>query len=173
MTRSLADLYPDWPQYARRVRDGVKDLDAAALDLRVGPDHAPIWALAAHLAGTRAYWLCGIFEQPGAETTPFPEPLTGIGWEDDLDHPRSGEELAWALDTTWAIVAGVLERWTVDDLGATAIRPLPDGTPQIHTRASVLNRLVSHDAFHGGEISQLLGRHGLPPIDLWRRLPPT
>lgn len=173
MTRPLAELYPDWPQYARRVRDGVKDLDAAALDLRVGPDHAPIWALAAHLAGTRTYWLCGIFEQPGAERTPFLEPMTGIGWEDDLDHPRSGEELAWALDSTWAIVADVLERWTVDDLSATAIRPLPDGTPQIHTRASVLNRLVSHDAFHGGEISQLLGRHGLPPIDLWRRLPPT
>ena len=38
-----------------------------------------------------------------------------------------------------------------------------------HTRASVLNRLFSHDAFHAGEISQLLGLHHLPEIDLWRR----
>lgn len=38
-----------------------------------------------------------------------------------------------------------------------------------HTRASILNRMLSHDAFHAGEISQLLGRHGLPVIDLWRR----
>jgi uncharacterized damage-inducible protein DinB len=41
-----------------------------------------------------------------------------------------------------------------------------------HTRASILNRLVTHEAFHGGEISQLLGVHGLPPIDLWRRPSP-
>jgi uncharacterized damage-inducible protein DinB len=173
MSRSLADLHPDWPQYATRLRDGVKDLTPEQLDLRIGPDHAPIWALTAHVAGTRAYWLCGVFEQPGAETTPFTEPLTGPGWEDDLTHPRSGAELAWALDTTWAVIRDVLERWTVDDLERTASRISPDGTAQVHTRASVLDRLISHEAFHAGEISQLLGRHDLPPIDLWRRRPPT
>ena len=89
MDRSVASLYRDWPQYAARIRDGVKDLSADQLALRAGPEHAPIWALAAHIAGTRVYWLC------------------------------------------------------------------------------------SHDAFHAGEISQLLGRHDLPPIDLWARRPPT
>ncbi len=54
------------------------------------------------------------------------------------------------------------------DLGSTAERTR-DGVVQIHTRASVLNRIFTHDAFHAGEISQLLGLHGLPPIDLWRR----
>lgn len=171
MSRPLADLYPDWPQYAARIRGAVADLDAAGLDLRMGPGHAPIWALAAHVAGTRVYWLCGVFGEPGAETTPFIDAASGIGWEDDPDHPRTGAELASALDAGWAIVVDVLGRWTVDDLGLTASRIAPDGTPQVHTRASVLNRLMSHDAFHGGEISQLLGRHDLPPIDLWRRRP--
>jgi uncharacterized damage-inducible protein DinB len=163
-----ADVYPDWPQYAARLRDAVKDLTADQLAFRVGPEHAPIWALAAHVAGSRAYWLCGVFEQPGAATTPFPEPASGIGWEDDEGHPRSGEELWWALDSTWAVVADCLARWSVDDLDATASR-LRDGIPQVHRRGSVLNRLFSHDAFHAGEISQLLGRHGLPAIDLWAR----
>lgn len=171
MTRPLAELYPDWPQYAARIRDSVATLDAAALDLRAGPEHAPIWALAAHVAGARVYWLCGVFREPGAETTPFLDPASGIGWEDDLDHPRTGVELAGALDAGWAIVADVLTRWTVDDLERTATRSGPDGTAQLHTRASVLNRIMSHDAFHGGEISQLLGLHDLPPIDLWRRRP--
>jgi hypothetical protein len=40
---------------------------------------------------------------------------------------------------------------------------------QIHTRRSILLRLLSHDAFHCGEISQLLGANGLPAIDLWAR----
>jgi hypothetical protein len=43
-----------------------------------------------------------------------------------------------------------------------------DGQPQSHTRTSVLQRLFSHDAYHCGELSQTLGIHGLPQIDLWR-----
>ena len=169
MERSAALLYPDWPQYAARLRDAVRGLSADALALRVGPDHTPIWALAAHVAGARVYWLCGVFGEPGAELTPF----TGgdVGWEDDESHPRSGDELASALDSSWDVVRSCLERWSVDDLDRTAVRVRGD-VRQVHSRASVLNRLFSHDAFHAGEISQLLGRHALPPIDLWvRRLP--
>ena len=171
MNRPVADLYPDWPQYAQRLRDGVAGLEARALDLRMGPEHGPIWALAAHVAGTRVYWLCGVFEEVAAVATPFVEPRSGVGWEDDPGHPRTGTELAGALDASWTVVADVLGRWLVEDLGRTATRLAPDGTPQVHTRGSVLNRLLSHDAFHAGEISQLLGRHDLPPIDLWRRRP--
>ena len=42
------------------------------------------------------------------------------------------------------------------------------GKTQTHTRRSVLMRLITHDAYHSGEISQILGVHGLPEIDLWR-----
>ena len=172
MDRSVGSLYPDWPQYATRIRDAVKDLTADQLALRAGPEHAPIWALAAHMAGARVYWLCGVFEEPGAERTPFPAPLTDLGWEDDETHPRSGAELAWALDSSWEIVRDCLAHWSPDDMERTAAR-LRDGVTQLHSRASVLNRLFSHDAFHAGEISQLLGLHHLPPIDLWARRPPT
>jgi hypothetical protein len=163
----IRDAFPDWPQYAARLAAAVRDLTDADLAIRAGPDHAPIWALAAHCAGTRTYWLCHVFGQPGAERTPFADPA-GLGWEDDLDHPRSGTELAAALESTWGVVADTLERWTVADLRSTAERTR-DGVVQVHTRASVLNRIFTHDAFHAGEISQLLGLHGLPPIDLWRR----
>jgi uncharacterized damage-inducible protein DinB len=171
VTLSAASIYPDWPQYSARIRDRVKDLTAEQLALRAGPEHGQIWQLAAHLAGTRVFWLSGIFGEPGADKTPFPSPLTDDGWEDDETHPRSGAELAWALDSTWNLVSGCLERWSIESLGQTATRPRPDGTLAVHSRASVLNRMISHDAFHGGEISQLLGLHHLPPIDLWVRQP--
>ena len=45
-------------------------------------------------------------------------------------------------------------------------RKMPTGT-RIHTRQSVLMRMISHDAYHCGELSQTLGIHGLPQIDLW------
>jgi uncharacterized damage-inducible protein DinB len=172
MDHSVSSLYPDWPQYAESIRGAVKDLTADQLDLRAGPEHGPIWALAAHVAGTRVYWLCGVFEETGAERTPWTAPLTDEGWEDDLAHPRSGDELTWALDSSWQVVRDCLERWSVDDLHRTAAR-VRDGVTQRHSRASVLNRMCSHDAFHGGEISQLLGLHHLPPIDLWARQPPS
>jgi uncharacterized damage-inducible protein DinB len=146
----------------------VRHLDAAGLALRAGPEHAPVWALAAHAAGARTYWLCGWLGEAGAERTPFPDPAGGIGWEDDEAHPRTGEELAWALDSTFAVVEDCLARWTADDLAFAVTRSV-GGVERTHTRASILNRLCSHDAFHAGEISQLLGVHGLPEIDLWRR----
>jgi hypothetical protein len=172
MSRSAATLFPDWPQYAARVRDAVRDLTEDQLAISAGPGHDPIWALAAHTAGARIYWLCGVFGEPGAARTPFPDPLSGVGWEDDLSHPRTGAEVAWALDSSFDVVRDVLERWSVDELAMTATRTW-DGVTQVHSRASVLDRMLTHDAFHAGEISQLLGLHALPAIDLWARRPPT
>ena len=42
------------------------------------------------------------------------------------------------------------------------------GKTQIHTRESVLMRMITHEAYHNGEISLVLGTHGLPEIDVWR-----
>jgi hypothetical protein len=42
------------------------------------------------------------------------------------------------------------------------------GRPQVHARGSILQRLFTHDAYHCGELSQTLGIHRLPQIDLWR-----
>jgi uncharacterized damage-inducible protein DinB len=171
MERRAAFVFPDWPQYNARLRDAVVGLNAEQLAIRAGPEHGAIWQLTAHCAGTRIFWLCGIFGEAGAAETPFLNPLTDDGWEDDESHPRSAEELAWALDSTWRVVAATLDRWTVDSLDQTATRPRADGTLAVHSRASVLNRMISHDAFHGGEISQLLGLHHLAPIDLWIKPP--
>ena len=41
------------------------------------------------------------------------------------------------------------------------------GAPQTHSRTSVLQRLLSHEAYHCGELSQTLGVAGLRQIDLW------
>src|SRR5690242_13093317 len=103
MASSVASIYQDWPQHNARLRDAVRFLTAEQLDIRAGPEHAAIWQLAAHAAGTRIYWLCTVLGEPGADRTPFTDP-EGEGWEDDPAHPRSGEELAWALDSTFGVV---------------------------------------------------------------------
>lgn len=168
MSRTLASLYPDWQQHAARIRDAIAGLSDEQLALRAGPQHGQIWQLVAHVAGTRVYWLCGVFGQPGADRTPWTHPLTDEGWEDDEAHPRSAVELVSVLDASWEIIRGALERWPVDELELTAKREI-NGMTQVHSRASVLNRLFSHDAFHAGEVSQLLGLHHIGAIDLWAR----
>ena len=47
------------------------------------------------------------------------------------------------------------------------------GTVQSHSRSSILQRLLTHEAYHCGELSQTLGIHGLPQIDLWRSVEPA
>ena len=167
---SIRPFYADSTQYRSRLVDAVRDLTPSQLALNAGTDHAPIWALAAHCAGTRTYWLCGVLGEPGAETTPFPDPLDGLGWEDDLEHPRSAAELVFALESTGAIVERCLDTWTPEMLEVEFERRYGE-IRQVHSRRSILLRLLSHDAFHSGEISQVLGVNGLPAIDLWARRP--
>jgi uncharacterized damage-inducible protein DinB len=163
---SVLSFYDQWPQYNRRMVEVVRALDDDGLAVRPAPDGWPIWATVAHTAGARVYWLCVVLGEPGLETAPYIEP-TGEGWEDDPDHPRNSDELVMALRTSWAVVADCLERWTPEMLGDTAVRTWR-GQSRLHTRGSVLQRLVTHDAYHCGQLSQTLGTHDLPQIDLWR-----
>jgi uncharacterized damage-inducible protein DinB len=162
----IRPFYDRWPQYNRRLTEVVGAMTEEQLAIRPDPERMPIWATVGHTAGVRVYWLCAVLGEPGAETTPF-DPTATEGWEDDLDHPRGAAELVVALDTTWAIIDRILDRWTPGMLGEAVERFYGDQR-QIHSRASILQRLLTHEAYHCGELSQTLGIHGLPQIDLWR-----
>ncbi len=136
----MAPLFKGWQLQNERLVAALRPLTADQLTLPVGSPTWPIWASASHIAGVRPYWLCTVFGEPGAETTPFAG-MSDAGWEDDLSHPRRAAELVGALESTWKIVD-----------------------------QSVLFRLVTHDAYHTSEISLTLGSAGLGAIDLWRGL---
>lgn len=163
---SVAPLYDGWGKCDARLVEALRSLSSEQLKLRAAPSQWPIWAIAAHTAGARVYWLCGVLKEKGAETTPFSDPLSGLGWEDDEDTPRGADELVRLFEATWKIVDDCLARWTPQMLNDEFQRER-NGKIQIHSRQSVIMRLITHDAYHAGEISQILGTHGLPEIDLW------
>ena len=165
-TSNIRLFYGMWPQYNRRLREVIGAMSPEQLAVRPAPNLWPIWATVGHTAGTRVYWLTAVLGEPGAEATPF-DPNAEDGWEDDLDHPRSAEELAEALDSTFRIIEGCLDRWTPEMLAEHVERRYGDQV-QVHTRASILQRMFTHEAYHCGELSQTLGIHDLPQIDLWR-----
>jgi uncharacterized damage-inducible protein DinB len=161
---AVGSLYEGWAQINARLVERAGALTFQQLQL-VGVDGWPLWALLAHVAGARVYWLCGVFDQPGADGTPFADPFAE-GWEDRLEVPRRADELVRALSSTWQVVESCLSRWNPEDLMNTAARE-HGGEIQLHSRASVLTRLATHDAFHCGEASLLLGINGLPAVDPW------
>jgi uncharacterized damage-inducible protein DinB len=168
MRDSVAPFYEGWRQMNDRLAETIGSLSADDLAWTPAPHMWPIWALAGHLAGARVYWLCAILKEPGADSTPFTDP-SGEGWEDDLSRSRDADELVHALRSSWNVVERCLRRWTPDMLAAEFHRER-NGAVQIHTRQSILIRLITHDASHCGEISQTLGSHGRAEIDLWAGL---
>ncbi len=132
---SIGPIFAGWERYNECIIDGLRGRSAGDLALSVGSTYLPIWAIAGHAAAARVYWLCSVFGEPGAETTPFTDP-TGFGWEDDLDTPRSAEELVGAFESSWRIIASCLERWTPAMLEET-FRRERRGQVQLHTRQSV------------------------------------
>jgi uncharacterized damage-inducible protein DinB len=162
---TIRPAYHMWPQYNRRLREVVAAMTNEQLAIRPSAEGLPIWATVGHTAAMRVYWLCDVIGEPGAETTPFGAEISD--WADDLDHPRGADELANALDSTFRILDGCLDRWTPEMLPEEIQRDY-DGTVQVHTRSSILQRLLTHEAWHCGELSQTLGINGLPQIDLWR-----
>jgi len=171
-SQRVAPFYDGWQLANERLIQRIGTLTVEQLQLRAAPHLWPIWAITAHTAGVRPYWLCHICKEPGAERTPFAG-FVNEGWEDDLSHPRQADELVSALRSTWTIVEDCLNRWTPAMLQDAFERKVPGGT-QMHTRQSVLMRLVTHDAYHCGEIAQALGMHGLEEVDIWTgRVPLT
>ena len=163
--QNLAPFYDGWRFAQERLVQRIGELSPHELELRAAPHLWPIWAITAHTAGTRPYWLCHICKEPGAERTPFAGSYDQ-GWEDDLDHPRGASELVSALQSTWTIVEDCLDRWTPAMLQDEFLREI-NGQVQLHTRQSILMRMITHDAYHCGEIAQTLGMHGLKEVDIW------
>lgn len=168
---TLEAVYGDWRLYNDLVVEAIRGMSSEELALRAPSDDPasstswPIWAIAGHTAGVRVYWLCVVMGVSGAEATPFNDVARG-GWEDDLDHPRSAEELTLAWTTTWEVVQRALAVWTPAMLDEPVA--VGQGEAASHfTRRSLLLRLVTHEAYHVGEIVVIQAIHGWPQIDLW------
>jgi hypothetical protein len=125
-----------------------------------------MWATVGHAACQRVFWLCEFAGEPGAETTRFTDAGNNCPGDDDLENVLDAGQLVEALDSTFRIVEGCLDRWTLEMLDEEIRRP-DYGPDWVHLRGSVIQRVFSHDVWHCAELNETLGRAGLPLIDLW------
>ncbi len=166
MSETIRPAYSNWRIYNRQVRDVVAGLTAEQLALRPRPDGWPAWAILGHAACQRVFWLCDFAGEPGAAESPFPDAAFNCPGDDDLDTVLSPAALADALDSTFAIVERCLDTWTIASLGEVLRRPEWDDS-WVHTRGSVIQRVLAHDIYHFSEASVALGAAGVPAFDLW------
>jgi hypothetical protein len=163
---SIRPAYVTWPKVNQRLRDVVAALTDEQLAIRPSPERWPIWATVGHAACQRVFWLCDFAGAPGAETTRFTNAGYDCPGDDDLEHVLSADQLVEALDSTFHIVEECLDGWTAGSL-AEVIRREDLGEDWVHTRGAVIQRVFSHDVWHCAELSDTLGRAGLPQIDIW------
>ncbi|MBX3050638.1 MAG: DinB family protein [Caldilineaceae bacterium] len=157
MTTTLISLFAGWDVHHQRIVKMIGPLTPEQLLLRSAPQMWHVSVLAAHIIGARAFWFHEIMREGPAGIAHW----SGL---DDVDESaRTVERLVQGLDETWAMIAGMLERCTPDDLGTTFERVYPTHTRRF-TRQSLILRVLTHDAHHAGEISQILGMHGVAGI---------
>jgi hypothetical protein len=169
---TIRPAYSKWPEYNRRLREVIGAMSEEQLSLQQ-PGHGPgshepwpAWATVGHTACQRVFWLCDFAGEPRADTTPFTNAPYDCPGDDDLEHVLDADALVAALDSTFRIVEGCLDRWTLDMLDEELHRPEWDDS-WVHTRGSVIQRVFSHDVYHCAQLNQTLGVAGLPQIDLW------
>jgi uncharacterized damage-inducible protein DinB len=163
---TIRSAYSKWPDYNRRLCDVVAAMTDEQLALRPSLERWPLWATVGHAACQRVFWLCDFAGEPGAETTRFTNAGYDCPGDDDLEHVLSPDALAEALDSTFRIVDGCLDRWTLAMLDEEIRRPDWDGS-WVHTRGAVIQRVFTHDVYHAAELNETLGVAGLPQIDFW------
>jgi len=163
---TIRPAYGDWPGINQRLREAVADLTDEQLARSPAPDRWPLWATVGHLACQRVFWLCDAAGEPGAGSTPFPNAAFDCPGDDDLDHALDADALADALDASFRIVDGCLDRWTPDMLNEVLRHP-EWGESWAHPRGWVIARVYAHDVYHCAEINEILGAAGLPQVDPW------
>jgi uncharacterized damage-inducible protein DinB len=162
---SLAQVYKGWDQYQQQLVTAIAPLSPDQLRLCAAPHLRALGPQVAHVIATRARWfyldlkehdvaLEALMEWDG--WTPH------AGWVQPAE--RTAAELVSGLQATWQAIQAALERWTTADL--EEIFPPTFPGEESFTRQFVLWHVIEHDLHHGGELSFVLGMHGLTALQL-------
>jgi uncharacterized damage-inducible protein DinB len=156
----LRVIYAGWHTYQDLLLPALTGLTAESLALSAAPGLRTIGGTASHMIGARARWFHQVLGEGG-------EAFAAFGTWDRPGQPVcTAAELVAGLTATWEGMQSAILRWTPVEWAQTYPGNSGWGTPDPIVRDWVIWHLIEHDLHHGGEISLLLGMHGLPAPDL-------
>jgi uncharacterized damage-inducible protein DinB len=156
---TLEVIYENWRVHHERLRGSLEGLTVEQLRLQPAAGMWPLGQIAQHIISTRAGWFSGTLQDEDEAMRAY------MDWGEPDSPERSGEELALALDETFSFIESRVRRWTSEERAVT----FPDewdGQVYYVSRSWVIYHVLEHDVHHGGEISLVLGMHGLPVPDI-------
>ncbi len=157
----FAGLLRGWEVYQQRLIEAIRPLSAEQLAaLRVGDGLRSAGMIAAHIVAARVRWLRQVLGEGDEDLDRW------ANWDRKGAPIPGGEELAHALEESWGPLRAGLERWTPADYEQPFTSIEDDGQEVTDTRGWVVWHLIEHDLHHGGELSLLLGSHGLPGVEI-------
>ena len=165
-TATIRPAYSKWADYNKRLREVVGGLTDEQLLLKPSAERWPLWAtdrprpLPARLLAVR------LRRRARSRYDLFHQCRLQRPGDDDTENVLNAQQLVEAVDTTFQIVDGCLDRWTLSSLEETLRRPEWDDS-WVHTRGAVIQRVFSHDVYHIAEANEILAAYGIGPVDLW------
>jgi uncharacterized damage-inducible protein DinB len=157
---TLTTFYTSWKMYQDHIKGAIAPLTTEQLGLRAAPHLRSIGENALHIVGCRAFWFAEFLGEDGGEGMEMYVDWNEAALKLGAQVPGAAE-LVQGLDRTWQFMEDCLARWSSDDMRQT----FPDdwdGERVDLPRAWVVWHVLEHDLFHGGEMSLLLGMHGIP-----------
>ncbi len=159
-TDRLSFVYQGWDGYQLSLAKAIETLTPEQLAFRACPEMLSVGELAWHIADGRVFWFRRMGVPGGDELMQeIEDRQTSQG-----DVMEASLIVAW-LEKTWEFVNETLSRWKTSDLTET-YRQAYQGKVYAVTRQWTIWRILSHDAHHGGQLSELLAMQGIFPLEL-------
>ena len=135
-------------------------MTAEQLTLRAAPHLRSISENMLHIIAVRARWFHRFMGEGGNDIAAF------MVWDRKESPARSAAELVDGLKQSMQLIQQSLARWTSTDLEFVFKGTDPHDGDYSLTRQWVIWHVIEHDLHHGGEVSLMLGMHGLTAPDL-------
>lgn len=155
----LQEIHQGWQIYQEKLVKMIAPLSDEQLALRISPTLRPAMTITAHIIAARVWWLHYVLGEGPDELKPL------ANWDDEGEPSRTAVELVDGLEKTWQLLDHGLTQWTEADVNSEFQYSGRYGERAV-SRKWVLWHLLEHDVHHGGELSFVLGAHGIPAIDL-------
>ena len=156
---NVAPFYDGWENYQNLLITAIAPLTDEQLTLRAAPNLRSIGENMLHIIAVRARWFHRFMGEGGADMEPI------MAW-DRQGPARSASELVSGLKQTMQMIQECLARWTPADLEYVFKGTDPHYGDYSLSRQWVIWHVIEHDLHHGGEVSYMLGMHGLTAPDL-------
>ena len=157
---NVAPFYEGWENYQNLLITAITPLTDEQLNLRGAPYMRSIGENMLHIIACRARWFHRLMGEGGGDMEAI------MVWDREESPARSAPELVSGLQQTMHLIQDGLARWTPADLEFEFRGTNPNYGDYALSRQWVIWHVIEHDLHHGGEVSFMLGMHGLAAPDL-------